>query len=155
MAQQKRSRLVHFPDFSVKRAGLDITLDLSRIEGNFEDAQFALDSAIMTSMEPFMPMQDGTFINRTKAESAALAGTGKVVAAVPPSGRFLYAGNMMIGSRSRSAWAKKGEKKVVTGQKLQYTKTKNPQARAKWFDAAKKKDGDEWVSLVKEIAGGK
>ena len=39
-----------------------------------------------------MPMQTGQFINVTKAMSAAVAGTGKVVAAAPPMGCFLYEG---------------------------------------------------------------
>lgn len=146
-----RTRIHHFEGFSIKKAGLDIQLDMSRVEGNFNDAQFALDSAVMTSMVPFMPMQDGTFIEKTRAESASLAGSGKVVAAAAPEGRFLYQGKLMVDPVTRSAWARKAVKKVLTAKNLQYSKAK---ARAKWFDAAKKADGDKWVRVVKNIAGG-
>lgn len=149
-----KTRIHHFENYSIIKAGIEINLDMSRIEGNFNKAQYELDSAIMTSMVPFMPMETGSFINKTKAESAAIAGSGQVVAAVPPSGRFLYEGKVMIGERSKSAWAKKGERKVTTKKNLQYTKNKNPKARSHWFDAAKKQDLDSWVELVKKTAGG-
>lgn len=125
-------------------------VDMKRFANQFNKAQFALDSAIMTSMQPFMPRRDGTFIDLTKAQSAAIAGTGKVVAAAPPYGRFLYEGKVMIGENSRSPWAKKGEKKVVTGRDLTYSGG----GQAHWFDKAKEVDGDNWVDLVKKTAGG-
>lgn len=149
-----RTRIHNFEGFSVKKVGIDIKLDMSRIEGNFNKAQYALDSAVMTSMVPFMPHRDGSFINKTRAESASLAGTGEVVAAAAPEGRFLYGGKVMVDPVTKSAWARKGAKKILTTKSLQYSKAHNPKARAKWFDAAKKSDGDKWVRTVKEIAGG-
>lgn len=149
-----KTRIHHFEGFSVKRAGVDIKLDMSRIEGNFNNAQFALDSAVMTSMVPFMPMRDGAFINRTKAESAALAGSGEVVAAAAPEGRFLYGGKVMVDPVTKSAWARKGAKKVLTSKGLKYSKAAHPKARAAWFDAAKEADSDSWVRTVKRVAGG-
>lgn len=145
-----KTRIHHFEGFSIKRAGIDIEIDMDRIENNLNRAQYELDSAVMTSMEPFMPMETGQFISVTKGMSAAVAGSGQVVAAAPPSGRFLYEGNAMVGKYSKSAWAKKGEKKITTGAKLTYTR-----GGPKWFDKAKAKDGDNWVKIVKETAGGK
>ena len=81
--------------------------------------------------------------------SAAIAGTGEVVAAAPPMGRFLYEGQAMVGVKSRSAWAKKGERKEPSGKSLTYSR-----GGPKWFDKAKAKDGDNWVNLVKKTAGG-
>ena len=149
-----RTRIHHFEGFSVKRAGLDIKLDMSRVENNFNKAQFALDSAVMTSMVPFMPMRDGSFINRTRAESAACAGSGEVVAAVAPEGRFLYGGKVMVDPATGSAWARKDAQKVLTTQSLKYSKVPHPKAQAHWFDAAKNADAESWVRTVKNIAGG-
>lgn len=143
-------KIHHFKNFSVVTDSVSIEVDMKRLEDNFNRAQFALDSAIMTSMEPFMPRRDGQFIAVTKGMSAALAGTGKVVAAAPPYGRFLYEGKVMVGEKSRSPWAKKGEKKVVTGRNLTYSGG----GQAHWFNAAKAADGAEWEKLVKQIAGG-
>lgn len=143
-------KIHHFENFSVITDSVSINVDMKRIEDNFNFAQYQLDSAIMTSMEPYMPRRDGQFIAVTKDMSAAVAGSGQVVAAAPPYGRFLYEGNVMVGVKSRSAWAKKGEKKVVTGKNLTYSGG----GQAHWFDAAKDHDCDNWVNLVKKTVGG-
>ena len=129
-------------------------IDLNRFEKQYNKAQYKLDSMVMDSMVPFMPMETGTFINVTRAMSAALAGSGKVVAAAPPMGRFLYNGKLMIGEYTLSAFAAKGEKKVVTDTDLQYSKTTHSEAQSHWFEAAKAKDGKKWIAEVKHIAGG-
>ena len=141
----------HFDGFSIARGDITVDVDMSRVERNLNKAQFALDSAIMTSMEPYMPMDTGQFIAVTKGMSAALAGTGQVVAAAPPTGRFLYEGKVMVGVKSRSAWAKKGERKITIGKNLRYSRGG---AQANWFEKAKSEDLDSWVNLVQNIVGG-
>lgn len=131
-----------------------MTLDLSRFEKQFQKAQFELDSVVMTDMKPYMPMQTGTFINVTSAMSASLAGSGIVVAAAPPMGRFLYEGKVMVDEQTGSPWARKGAKKIVTNKNLQYNKNAHPKATDYWFDAAKKEHGEGWIAKVKKIAGG-
>lgn len=143
-------RIIKFKDIKVSTGNMTADVSMKELANRFNRAQYELDSAIMTSMEPFMPRRDGSFINRVKAKSAAVAGTGKVYAAVGPEGRFLYEGKVMIGEKSRSPWAKKGEKKVVTDRKLTYSGG----GQDHWFNAAKAADGDEWVKLVKRTAGG-
>lgn len=150
----------HFKNFSVKRADMTVDIDMSRLEDNFNYAQYMLDSMVMTSMEPFMPMQDGSFIKKTKAMSAAIAGTGVVVAAAPPQGRFLYEGKTMVDIKTGSPWARRGAKKVLVSQYAGKTNARENlsysrgSAKAHWFDAAKDVDGDQWVKKTKKIAGG-
>ena len=86
-----------------------------------------------------------------RMRSAALQGTGKVVAGAPPQGRFLYEGKVMIDPVTGSPWARKGAKKVVTERPLTYS---NPKATPHWFDTAKEAHGKAWVKGVKRIAGG-
>lgn len=131
-----------------------LTLNLRRFEGQYSRAQYALDSMVMTDMVKFMPMDTGQFINVTKSMSAAIAGSGKVVAAAPPFGRFLYEGKVMVGVSSGSPWAQKEEKKVVTDRDIDFYKGAHPDAQAHWFDAAKKQFGSQWVKKTKKIAGG-
>lgn len=134
-----------------KGSDVELEVDLSRFEKQYQKAQYALDSMVMTSMVPYMPHQTGTFINVTKAQSAALAGSGLVVAAAPPMGRFLYEGKVMVDPVTNSPWARPGAKKVVTDKDLKYS---NPKATPHWFDTAKEKHGESWVRAVKKIAGG-
>ena len=135
--------------YSDKNVKMEV--NLSRYEKQYEKAQFALDSMVMTSMEPYMPMNTGMFRNVTKAMSASLAGSGKVVAAAPPMGRFLYEGKVMVDEQTGSPWARPGAKKIVTDRDLTYS---NPRATPHWFDTAKEKHGKSWVKAVKNIAGG-
>lgn len=129
-------------------------IDLGRFEGQYTKAQYELDSTVMTDMVLYMPMQTGTFINVTRGMSASIAGSGKVVAAAPPMGRFLYEGKLMVGERTRSAWAEKGEKKVLAEENLDFSKHAHPKAQSHWFEAAKKDQGKVWIRKVKQIAGG-
>ena len=138
---------------------IDMLIDLSRFEQQYSKAQYELDSMVMADMVPFMPMETGQFINVTTAMSAAVAGTGKVVAAAPPTGRFLYEGKTMVDEKTGSPWARKGAKKVLVSQYGGKTNAKQNLTyargrQAKWFEAAKKQHCDEWIKKVKETAGG-
>ena len=155
----------HFTDGTLS---IDANIDLGRIERNIEKAQYFLDSQVMTDMVPYMPMQTGTFQNVTRAMSAAIAGSGKVVAAAPPMGRYLYMGKVMVDSETGKGPARievspgeyifrfrKGAKLVATDRDLKFSKAANPKVQKQWFDAAKRDHGKEWVKEVKKIAGGK
>lgn len=145
------SRMQHFKGFSIVQGNIKVNVDLSRFEHQYQEAQFWLDSQVMTDMVPYMPHQTGTFINVTRAMSAALAGGGEVVAAAPPMGRFLYEGKVMVDPVTKSPWARKGAKKVVTERDSTYS---NPKATPHWFDTAKQNHGKVWVDGVKKRAGG-
>lgn len=137
-----------------KEIKLDMRLDFSRFDKQLAKAQYALDSMVMTSMVPYMPMDTGTFINVTRGMSAAIAGSGKVVAAAPPMGQYLYEGKVMVGERTRSAFAAKGERKEVIEKPLNYSRHAHPNVTDHWFDTAKKNHGDVWIKKTKKLAGG-
>jgi hypothetical protein len=145
------SKTFHFPGFSLVQGDIKVDVSLNRFEKQFQEAQYYLDSQIMNDMVPYMPHRDGNFVNVTRLQSAALAGSGKVVAAAPPMGRFLYEGKVMVDPVTGSPWARKGAKKVVTERPLTYG---NPKATPHWFDTAKDAHGKSWVKGVKRIAGG-
>lgn len=137
-----------------KNTTIELDVDLSRFEKQYGKAQYALDSMVMTSMQPFMPHRTGTFINVTKAMSAAIAGSGTVVAAAPPMGRFLYEGKVMIDPETGSPWARPGAKKIVTDKSLNYDTSHNPNVTDHWFETAKKNHEKSWIKAVKKEAGG-
>lgn len=145
------SKTFHFPGFSIVSGDIKVDVSLNRFEKQFQEAQFWLDGQVMNDMVPYMPHRDGTFVNLTRIRSAALQGTGKVVAGAPPQGRFLYEGKVMVDPVTGSPWARKGAKKVVTERPLTYS---NPKATPHWFDTAKDAHGKAWVKGVKKIAGG-
>ena len=161
--RQRMLRQIHYhyqdrgPNYTA-----NMEIDLTRFERQFSLAQYRLDSTVMTDMVPYMPTVTGTFINVTRAMSASIAGTGKVYAAAPPFGRFLYKGKTMVG-QSGSTYAMYGEKKVLVSQfrgrtnakpNLTYNTQAHPEAQARWFKAAKEAHKDEWERLVRSVAGG-
>lgn len=138
-------------------------ISLKRFEEQFEKAQYFLDSQVMADMVPYMPMQTRSFINLTRARSAAIAGSGRVVAAAPPYGRFLYMGKVMVDENTGSTWARKDAKKVLVSQytgktnakeDIDFSKSANARAQAEWFTVAKTRHGKEWIRDTKAIAGG-
>lgn len=145
------SNIRHFPKFSVVQGDVEVKVDLSNFEKRYKEAQFWLDSQIMNDMKPYMPQQTNALINLTVAQSAALAGTGTVIAAAGPYGRFQYEGKVMVDPVTNSPLARKDATKVVTEKDLKYS---NPKATPQWFDTAKKNHGKAWVEGVKKRAGG-
>ena len=159
----KKIKMIPVKNIRVKSGDMTVSLDLSRFEKQFQQAQYRLDSTIMTDMEAFMPKQDGIFINTTKAMSAGIAGSGKVYAAAPPFGRFLYYGKTMVDVQTGSPWARKNAKKVLVSEfggettareNLDLTRGINPRAQPKWFEAAKTANKAHWIRLAKKTAGG-
>ena len=136
--------------------GLDVKLtlniDTEKLKGNAAKAQYWLDSQVMTDMMPLMPMDTGSFINATLAQSQALAGSGMVIAGIGPQGRFLYEGLVMIDPETGSPFARPGAKKVVTDRPLTYSR---PGAVAHWFEEAKQMHLTDWVKGVAKFYGGK
>lgn len=148
------SKRYQFPTFKVINGNVTAEMNLKRFERQFEKAQFWLDGQVMQDMIPFMPFRDGNLVNVSKIHSASLQGTGKVVAGAPPHGRFLYEGKVMIDPETKSPWARKGAKKIVTDRNLEFDKTAHPDATDHWFEPAKQKHEKAWIKGVKRIAGG-
>lgn len=90
------SKIHHFKGFSIVDGDMKIKLNMDRFSRQYQEAQYLLDGMVMDSMIPFMPMIASNFINRTRAESTSLQGSGKVCAAAAPYGRFLYEGKGMV-----------------------------------------------------------
>lgn len=145
------SKKFHFPGFSLVQGDIKVDVSLNRFQKQFQEAQYYLDSQVMNDMVPYMPHRDGNFVNVTRLQSVALAGSGKVIAGAPPMGRFLYEGKVMIDPVTNSPWARKGAKKVLTDKALTYS---NPKATPRWFDTTKNNHGQAWIRGVKRIAGG-
>lgn len=146
------SKIKHFSNISIVSADMEVFINMGRINANLDKAQWWLDTMVMTDMVPYMPHNTGTFVNVTRAQSAAIAGSGMVVAGAAPMGRFLYEGVVMVDPETNSPWARPGAKKIVTAQPLTYS---NPKATPHWFDTAKEKHGKQWIAGVKAVAGGK
>lgn len=149
------SKTFHFPSFSMVAGDITVNISLNRFEKQFQEAQNWLDGQVFTDMEKYMPFRDGNMRNVSAIMSRSMQGTGRVIAGVPPCGRFLYEGKVMVDPLTGSPWARAGAKKVVTDRDLVFDKIAHPRATDHWFDAAKTENVKSWVKGVKRIAGGK
>lgn len=79
--------------------------------------QAFLDKTVADNLRKYVSRKGGT--QEKSIPIASKYGSGRVIINVPYA-RFQAEGKVMVGIKSRSAWAKKGERKVVTGKKLKY-----------------------------------
>lgn len=149
------SKTFHFPSFSIVKGDIKVNVSLNRFEKQFQEAQYWLDGQVFTDMEKYMPFRDGNMRNVSAIMSRSMQGTGRLIAGVPPYGRFLYEGKVMVDPLTGSPWARAGAKKVVTDRDLVFDKTAHPRATDHWFDAAKEQYVKSWAKGVKKRAGGK
>lgn len=154
MAKSKKIEKLKFTgNFSIVDGDIQIKVDCGRFYDQFKQAQYELDSNVMNGMEKFMPKDTNNFVQLTRQESAALAGSGEVVAGHAPYGRFLYYGKVMVDPLTGSPFARAGAKKIVKIPEVDLNFS-NPSAVPRWFEEAKKQFGDQWIKKVKETAGG-
>lgn len=138
------------PSFRMDRGNIKASVSCARFRGQYDDAQLRLESQVMADMVPYMPRKTGGFIQMTKAGSASMQGTGRVMAAAPPFGYVLYWGKVMVDPETGSAWARPGVKKVVSNDQLSFDGGAKPQ----WYMEAKHHKLKKWLALAKRTAGG-
>ena len=140
-----------FKDYSFSRDGVTIRINMKKPNVRLQKAQVWLEQRVMNDMLPLMPLRTGNFQQRTRALNTIALGSGKVWAAAPPYGRFLYGGKVMVDPVTGSPWARKGAKKVVTGRDLTFSR---PGAVPRWFEMEKASNLGAWKNGVKRIMGG-
>ena len=109
-----------------------------------------VDNEVLRLSSPYVPHAHGDL-----EESGRLAteiGSGEVNWNTPYA-RYQYYGKLMVGEKTGSAWARSGEKKVVTSKNLTYQG--GGLRGAKWFERMKLDHKEEIVCGAAEIAGGK
>lgn len=141
-----------FPDYHFDRDGVTIHISMKRANGNLARAQVWLEQQVMNDMLPVMPLLTGSLQQRTRTMNTIMLGSGKVWAAAPPYGRFLYGGKVMVDPDTGSPWAKEGAKKILTDRDLTFSR---PGAKARWFEAVKPAQLPRWKSGVAKILNGR
>ena len=149
--------------FSVVDGNVRIFIKLDRFCKQYIDAQWWLGEQVLHSCRAYMPIRTGGLQQRSRTETgskkdgehlhdlARSENGGRRVLFPGPYARFQYMGKVMVDPVTKSPWARKGERKVVTDRPLHYSR---PGATSFWFDTAKQHDGDAWIAGVKKRAGG-
>lgn len=114
-------------------------------------AQRFIDSECLRLMVPYTPTLNTML--RKSATHGTKIGSGKIQYNSPYA-RFQYYGKLMVSSVTGSAYARHGEKKVLTEKDLNYNKSKVPFAGKLWFERMKADRKNEILKGAAEIAGG-
>lgn len=123
-------------DIDVKNEYVMCHIPLSQYVPKFHEAQVAMDQTIMQYMIPVIPYRTGAFLGRILEANGGRYGEGRVVAAVPPQGHYLYNGVSM--------W---------TGRPLHYT---NPKTVPFWGKVILREHKHDIVRAARRVIfGGK
>ncbi len=114
--------------------------------------QMFIDNECIRRMIPYTPFRNG--ILEKSATLGTVIGSGEIHQ-VAPYARYQYYGMLMVSSITGSAFASKGEKKVLTDTPLEYDKSKHPQAGPFWFERMKAEHKEDILQGAAKIAGGK
>jgi hypothetical protein len=99
----------------------------AQLAKNTQKAQMVLDAAVLSDSNYFVPLQTGKL--QQSGITNTRIGSGEVVWRTPYARAQYY------------------------GENFDHTKQRNPNACAKWFEAAKARFNDKWVRLVNERIG--
>lgn len=153
--------IFHYEKVSYVDGHVRANLDLSHYSERFRDAQQWLGDHVLAGCKPFLPKVTGSLEQRSY-----VAKGGREVVFPGPYARYLYMGKVMVDSVTG-----KGPRKIPTGpgeyvlrfrkyatlvpttRPLTYTKTSHPQATDHWFDHAKAKYGQAWITGLKREFG--
>lgn len=89
----------------------------NKFNNNLNKTQVFLDNKVIGLLEKYVSYDSGTQAKSIRLSSDP--GSGVVWINVPYA-RFQAGGKVMVGINSRSAWAKRGERKVLTNKNLTY-----------------------------------
>lgn len=119
----------------------------SRFDRQIKQSKRLLKSEIVKDTEKFVPMQGGYLKNSI---THSLQSDDDFIIYNTPYARFLYYGYVMIGKVTHRPWAKRGETKIKTNQKIKYGKV-HPLACSHWFERSKAMYKDNWLKIAKKV----
>lgn len=109
-----------------------------------------VDSEVLRRSTPYLPLQTGAL--RNAGIMGTDIGSGQVCWNGPYA-KYLYHGKVMVGEHSRSPWANRGERKVVTDKAITYHGA--PKRGPEWFEQMKIAHRKAILSGAAKLAGGK
>lgn len=127
------------------------TIMRARGLGSSHAAAKVLAETVVRLSDPYVPMSAGAGAHMKAAYK--IASDGSSITYHGPYAHFQYAGEVMVGVKSGSPYAKSGEPKRGTGRPLSYHG--GPMRGAEWDKRMMADRGDEVTKAVADYVGGK
>jgi len=119
--------------------------------GDSTEATKFLAETVARLCDPYVPMSPGSGAHMK--EQYTVAPDGSAVTYHGPYAHFQYVGEVMVGSKTGSPYAKSGEPKVGTGKELTYNGA--PMRGKEWDKRMMADRGDEVTAALAKHVGGK
>lgn len=103
-------------------------------------------------MDPYVPARNMVLSRNVRTYVEDDHG---VVHYLSPYARFQHEGYLMVSRITGSPWAEKGESKVVTGKRLNYSTARHPLATSEWEKAMKAARMDDYLQAVQNYVRGR
>lgn len=103
-------------------------------------------------MDPYVPARNMVLSRNVRTYVEDDHG---VVHYMTPYARFQYEGFVMVSRITGSPWANRGESKVVTGRRLNYSGARHPLATSEWDKAMKAARMDDYLQSVQNYVRGR
>lgn len=103
-------------------------------------------------MDPYVPARNMVLSRNVRTYVEDDHG---VVHYMSPYARFQHEGLLMVSRITGSPWAMRGESKVVTGRRLNYSGARHPLATAEWDKAMKTARMDDYLQAVQNYVRGR
>lgn len=123
---------------------LDTNAVATRIRAASVEALKTVKGQILADCNEFCPLDQGVLRDSSETHSHVMEYFGEAELRLiwaTPYARYLYYGLLMVDSKTGSAWAREGDKKVLTSKPLKYSKTA---ASKLWCEKARTEYGEDW-----------
>lgn len=119
-----------------------------RLSAANEKALKTLKGQVIADCNEFCPEDQGVLIASSETQSYVMSYFGETELRLvwsTPYARYLYYGVLMVDSKTGSAWARKGDRKILTGTPLKYHDRNKSSTPCKlWCEKARETYGDDW-----------
>lgn len=113
----------------------------AKIERASSRAEHVLAIQVRNDTSHYLPYLTGSLDDRTLINGNTIIYPG-------PYARFLHGGLVMVDPVTGSPFARKGATKVLTDRPLQFNKSGNSRATAKWFETSKRENLPKWERVA-------
>lgn len=123
---------------------IDTNAVVARIRAASIEALKTVKGQILADCNKFVPYDQGLLRDSSETHSHVMEYFGEAELRLiwaTPYARYLYYGLLMVDSKTGSAWAREGDKKVLTSKPLKYSKTA---ASKLWCEKARAEYGEDW-----------
>lgn len=121
--------------------------------GDSRDVAYLLASEVARLSDPYVPLAPGPGAHMKNAYTVTTDEKGATITYRGPYAHYQYTGEVMVGAKSGSAYAKSGEPKVGTGRELTYHGA--PMRGKEWDKRMWADRGDEILDGVAHYMGGR